>query len=128
MQIKPTEARNGESQMECLCLVWALEKLHYFLRGWVFEVIIDCTTVKAPLNMKTPNRYILRWQIAVQKYRGNMTIVHKDGNIHENSDLLSRWPLPNEILNPSCVPEEVFPKIPIKQSVLQTSTLPFLRN
>ncbi|MBW0531998.1 hypothetical protein O181_071713 [Austropuccinia psidii MF-1] len=29
-KIKPTEARYGESQMECLCLVWALEKLNYF--------------------------------------------------------------------------------------------------
>ncbi|MBW0557032.1 hypothetical protein O181_096747 [Austropuccinia psidii MF-1] len=25
-QIKPTEGRYGASQMECLCLVWALEK------------------------------------------------------------------------------------------------------
>ncbi|MBW0544517.1 hypothetical protein O181_084232 [Austropuccinia psidii MF-1] len=25
-QINPTEARYGASQMECLCLVWALEK------------------------------------------------------------------------------------------------------
>ncbi|MBW0534629.1 hypothetical protein O181_074344 [Austropuccinia psidii MF-1] len=25
-QIKPTEARYGARQMECLCLVWALEK------------------------------------------------------------------------------------------------------
>ncbi|MBW0522051.1 hypothetical protein O181_061766 [Austropuccinia psidii MF-1] len=25
-KIKPAEARYGESQMECLCLVWALEK------------------------------------------------------------------------------------------------------
>ncbi|MBW0576023.1 hypothetical protein O181_115738 [Austropuccinia psidii MF-1] len=29
--INPTEARYGASQMECLCLVWALEKLHYYL-------------------------------------------------------------------------------------------------
>ncbi|MBW0571880.1 hypothetical protein O181_111595 [Austropuccinia psidii MF-1] len=28
-QIKPTEARYGASQMECLCLVWDLERLHY---------------------------------------------------------------------------------------------------
>ncbi|MBW0498286.1 hypothetical protein O181_038001 [Austropuccinia psidii MF-1] len=27
-QIKPTEARYGASQMECLCLFWALEKLN----------------------------------------------------------------------------------------------------
>ncbi|MBW0553343.1 hypothetical protein O181_093058 [Austropuccinia psidii MF-1] len=32
-QIKPTEARCGAIQMECLCLVWALEKLHYYLDG-----------------------------------------------------------------------------------------------
>ncbi|MBW0573744.1 hypothetical protein O181_113459 [Austropuccinia psidii MF-1] len=35
-QIKPTEARYGASQMECLCLVWDLEKLNYFLEGCVF--------------------------------------------------------------------------------------------
>ncbi|MBW0546913.1 hypothetical protein O181_086628 [Austropuccinia psidii MF-1] len=89
-QIKPTEARYGASQMECLCLVWALEKLNYFFEGCVFEVITDCKAVKSLLNMKTPNRHMLRWQIAIQEYRGNMTIVHKDGNIHKNSDGLSR--------------------------------------
>ncbi|MBW0536556.1 hypothetical protein O181_076271 [Austropuccinia psidii MF-1] len=45
-QIKPTEARYGPSQMECLCLVWALEKLHYYLYGKVFEVITDCNAMK----------------------------------------------------------------------------------
>ncbi|MBW0575448.1 hypothetical protein O181_115163, partial [Austropuccinia psidii MF-1] len=36
-QIKPKEARYGARQMECLCLVWALEKLHYYLDGTVFD-------------------------------------------------------------------------------------------
>ncbi|MBW0588795.1 hypothetical protein O181_128510 [Austropuccinia psidii MF-1] len=85
-QIKPTEARCGASQMECLCLVWALEKLNYTLEGCFFEVITDCTIVKSLLNMNTPNRNMLRWQIALQEYRGNMNIVHKDGNIHKNED------------------------------------------
>ncbi|MBW0524156.1 hypothetical protein O181_063871 [Austropuccinia psidii MF-1] len=40
-QIKPPEAKYGASQMECLCLVWALEKLHYYLDGTVFDVITD---------------------------------------------------------------------------------------
>ncbi|MBW0462645.1 hypothetical protein O181_002360 [Austropuccinia psidii MF-1] len=91
-QIKPTEVRYGASQMECLCLVWALEKLNYFLEGCVFEVITYCTTVKSLLNMNTSNRHMLRWQKAIQEYRGNMNIVHKDGNIHKNADGLSRWP------------------------------------
>ncbi|MBW0593404.1 hypothetical protein O181_133119, partial [Austropuccinia psidii MF-1] len=99
--------------MECLCLVRALEKLNYFLEGCVLEVITDCTAVKSLLNMKTPNRHMLRWKIAIQQYRGNMTIVHKDGNIHKNADGISRWPLPNNIDNPAYVPEEASPQIPI---------------
>ncbi|MBW0512895.1 hypothetical protein O181_052610 [Austropuccinia psidii MF-1] len=113
-QIKPTEARYGASQMECLCLVWALEKLNYFLEGCVFEVITDCNTVISLLNMRTPNRHMLRCQIVIKEYRGNMTIVHKDGNIHKDTDGLRRWPLPNDIDNPAYVPEEASPQIPIE--------------
>ncbi|MBW0496192.1 hypothetical protein O181_035907 [Austropuccinia psidii MF-1] len=35
-KIKPMGARYGASHMECLCLVWALQKLTYFLEGWDF--------------------------------------------------------------------------------------------
>ncbi|MBW0557411.1 hypothetical protein O181_097126 [Austropuccinia psidii MF-1] len=64
--------------------------------------------------MNTPNRHMLRWKIAIQEYRGNMTIVQKDGNIHKNADGLSRWPLPNNIDNPAYVPEEASLQIPIE--------------
>ncbi|MBW0493909.1 hypothetical protein O181_033624 [Austropuccinia psidii MF-1] len=74
-QLKDSEARYGATQTECLCLVWALEKLHYYLEGAVFEVYTDCTALKSLLNMKTTNRHMLRWQIAIQEYRGNMTII-----------------------------------------------------
>ncbi|MBW0478409.1 hypothetical protein O181_018124 [Austropuccinia psidii MF-1] len=104
-KIKLTEAKYGESQMKCLCLVWALEKLNYFLEGCAFEGIIDFTAVKSLFNIKDPNRHILRWQIAIQEYRGNINIVHKDGNIHKNADGMSRWPLPNNIDNPAYMPE-----------------------
>ncbi|MBW0560542.1 hypothetical protein O181_100257 [Austropuccinia psidii MF-1] len=60
-QIKPTEARYGEIQIECLWLVRALEKFHYYLYGKVFDVITDCNAVKSLLNMKTPNRNMSRW-------------------------------------------------------------------
>ncbi|MBW0562108.1 hypothetical protein O181_101823, partial [Austropuccinia psidii MF-1] len=43
-----------------------------------------------------------------------MTIVHKDGNVHQNADGLSRCPLPNDIDNPAYVPEEASPQIPIE--------------
>ncbi|MBW0512169.1 hypothetical protein O181_051884 [Austropuccinia psidii MF-1] len=113
-QIKPTEARYGASQMGCLCLVWALDKLHYYLDGSGFEVITDCNAMKSLLNMKTPNRNMLRWQVAIQEYRGNMTIVHKEGNIHNNSYGISRLALANTPDNPAYVPLEEEPQIPIE--------------
>ncbi|MBW0511027.1 hypothetical protein O181_050742 [Austropuccinia psidii MF-1] len=64
--------------------------------------------------MKTPNSNMLKLEIAIQEYRGNITIVHKDGNIQKNVDRLSRCPLPNNIDNPAYVPEEAFPQIPIE--------------
>ncbi|MBW0552991.1 hypothetical protein O181_092706 [Austropuccinia psidii MF-1] len=87
-KIKPTEARYGASPMQCLCL--------------------------SLLNMKAPNRHILRWQIAIQEYRGNMTIVHKDENINKNADGLRRWQLPNNIDIPAYFPEKASSQIPIK--------------
>ncbi|MBW0557601.1 hypothetical protein O181_097316 [Austropuccinia psidii MF-1] len=111
-QLKDSEARYGATQTECLCLVWALEKLHYYLEGAVFEVYTDCTALKSLLNMKTTNRHMLRWQIAIQEYRGNMTIIYKEGKSHTNADGLSRWPLDNVKSNPAYDPE-VAAKIPI---------------
>ncbi|MBW0524656.1 hypothetical protein O181_064371 [Austropuccinia psidii MF-1] len=57
---------------------------------------------------------MLRWKIAIQEYRGNRTIVHKDGNIHKKEDRLSRWPLPNNSDNPAYVPEEASAQLPIE--------------
>ncbi|MBW0566391.1 hypothetical protein O181_106106 [Austropuccinia psidii MF-1] len=85
-QLKDSEARYGATQTECLCLFWALEKLNYHLEGAVFEVYADCTALKSLLNMKTSNRHMLRWQIAIQEYRVNMTIIYKEGKINTNAD------------------------------------------
>ncbi|MBW0561025.1 hypothetical protein O181_100740 [Austropuccinia psidii MF-1] len=64
--------------------------------------------------MKTPNRDMLRWQISIQEYRGNIKIVHKSGIIHNNSDGLSIWALPNTHDNPAYVPTDAEPEIPIE--------------
>ncbi|MBW0574187.1 hypothetical protein O181_113902 [Austropuccinia psidii MF-1] len=76
-KLKDSEARYGANHTECLCLVWALEKLHYHLESAVFEVYTDFTALKSLPNMKTANRHMLRCQIAIQEYRGNMNIIYK---------------------------------------------------
>ncbi|MBW0477500.1 hypothetical protein O181_017215 [Austropuccinia psidii MF-1] len=111
-QLKDLEARYGATQTECLCLVWALEKINYYLEGAVFEVYTDYTALKSALNMKTTNRHMLRLQIAIQAYRGNMSIIYKEVKSHTNADGLSRWPLDNVKRNPA-YNSEVAAKIPI---------------
>ncbi|MBW0571649.1 hypothetical protein O181_111364 [Austropuccinia psidii MF-1] len=55
---------------------------------------------------------MLRWQIAIQEYRRNMTIIYKEGKSHTNADGLSRWPLDNVESTLGYDPE-VAAKIPI---------------
>ncbi|MBW0483468.1 hypothetical protein O181_023183 [Austropuccinia psidii MF-1] len=111
-QLKDSETRSGVTQTECLCLVWSLEKVHYYLEGAVFEVYTYFTALKSFLNMNTTNRHMLRWQIAIQDYRGNMTIIYKEGKSDTNSDGLIIWPLDNVKGTPAYDPE-VGAKIPI---------------
>ncbi|MBW0585915.1 hypothetical protein O181_125630 [Austropuccinia psidii MF-1] len=49
---------------------------------------------------------MLRWQISIQEYTGNMTIAPKSSNIHKNSDHLRRWAMANTPDNPAWVPQE----------------------
>ncbi|MBW0474327.1 hypothetical protein O181_014042 [Austropuccinia psidii MF-1] len=62
--------------------------------------------------MKTTNRHMLRWKIAIQEDTGNMTIIYKEGKSHTNANSLRRWPLDNIKRNQAYDPE-VAAKIPM---------------
>jgi hypothetical protein len=123
-QLRDAEQRYGATQLECLALVWALEKLYYYLDGSQFEVITDCSAVQSLLNMKTPNRHMLRWQLAIQEYRGQMTIVHRPGKENVKADALSRSPLPNVPSNPAAHLDD--DPIPVVSAILALAPLPNL--
>ncbi|MBW0561500.1 hypothetical protein O181_101215 [Austropuccinia psidii MF-1] len=53
---------------------------------------------------------MLRWQISIQEYGGNMKIVNKAGKIHKNSDGLNRWAIPNTHDNTTYVPPALLDK------------------
>ncbi|MBW0462838.1 hypothetical protein O181_002553 [Austropuccinia psidii MF-1] len=55
---------------------------------------------------------MLRWQIAIQEYRGKMAIVHKEGNIHKDACGLSKLALANTPDSPAYVPKEAEPQMP----------------
>ncbi|MBW0547342.1 hypothetical protein O181_087057 [Austropuccinia psidii MF-1] len=94
-QTQPTVARYGASQMEFLSLYGPWKN---------FITII----------MELCLKHMLRWQIAIQEYRGNMTIVHKAESIHKKSDGLSRWSYLNTPDSLAYVPTTAEPQIPIE--------------
>ncbi|MBW0481345.1 hypothetical protein O181_021060 [Austropuccinia psidii MF-1] len=53
---------------------------------------------------------MLRWQIAIQEYTGNISIANKAGDIQKNAHGLSRWELADTPDNPSYVPLEEEPQ------------------
>ncbi|MBW0474979.1 hypothetical protein O181_014694 [Austropuccinia psidii MF-1] len=59
-QLKDSEVRYGATQTKCLCLVLALEKLHYYFEGEVFQFYTEFTALKSLLDMKTTNKNMLR--------------------------------------------------------------------
>jgi hypothetical protein len=124
-QLKDSEKNYGASQLECLCLVWALEKLYYYLDGCLFEVITECIALKLLLNMKTLSRHMMRWQIAIQEWRGSMTIVHRVGFVHQNADGLSRWALPNDANNPAADLSDTIHKVPVVGILVSSLLLEF---
>ncbi|MBW0531576.1 hypothetical protein O181_071291 [Austropuccinia psidii MF-1] len=64
--------------------------------------------------MQTAIGNMLIWQIAIKNYRGNMAIVHKATNIHQNIDGLSGWQFPNTPDNWFNVPANAERPIKIK--------------
>ncbi|MBW0466837.1 hypothetical protein O181_006552 [Austropuccinia psidii MF-1] len=50
---------------------------------------------------------MLRWQIDIQDYRGNMITISKEAKIHKNALFLSRWPTDNFKSNPAYYSEVV---------------------
>ena len=59
-KLRPAETRYGASNLECLALVLALEKLHFYLDGARFTVITDCTAVRSLLTAKWTHRQLIR--------------------------------------------------------------------
>ncbi|MBW0462402.1 hypothetical protein O181_002117 [Austropuccinia psidii MF-1] len=99
-KLKDSESRYGSTKTECLCIVWDLGKIHYFLQVKVFKVYTDYTDVIFLLNMKIANGNVLRWKIDMQEYRDNMVIIYKEGKSQTNTGCLRIWPLENVKSNP----------------------------
>lgn len=58
--MRNSELRYGATQLKFLAVMWALEKLNYYLDASKFELVTDFQAMKSLLGQKTPNRHMFR--------------------------------------------------------------------
>ncbi len=89
--LNKAEQNYSTTELECLAVVWAIEKLDYYLEGNKFKIVTDHSALKWLLNKAIPKGRIGRWIMKLQPYNiQNEDIIHKPGKKHLNADALSR--------------------------------------
>ncbi len=88
--LNKSEQNYSTTELECLAVVWAVEKFDYYLEGNKFKIITDHIALKWLFNKAIPKGRIGRWIARLQPYICNMEIIHKSGKKHTNADALSR--------------------------------------
>lgn len=76
-------------------MVWALEKLPYFLNHGHITVYTDHQALRDAfqdqgLAKGKRSLQLMNWRLFLSKYADRMTIVHRPGRTHGNADALSR--------------------------------------
>lgn len=82
------ERRYTTTELECLAVLWAIEKLRSYVEGSHFTVVTDHHSLCWLHNLKDPCGRLARWAIRLQQY--DFKIIHRKGRDHHVPDTLSR--------------------------------------
>lgn len=85
------ERNYSATELECLCVLWAIEKFRCYVDGYQITVVTDHSSLKWLDNLKDPVGRLGRWAVRLQQY--NYKIIHRKGKENEAPDALSRAPL-----------------------------------
>ena len=85
------ETRYTITEIECLAVVFAIQKFRQYIHGQNFVVKTDHHSLQYLLNLKDPNSRLARWQLKLQGY--DYVIEYKPGVNIKHVDALSRFPI-----------------------------------
>ncbi|XP_038057353.1 uncharacterized protein LOC119728962 [Patiria miniata] len=89
-KLLPREAKYSVIERECLALVWAIKKFHFFLYGKEFILETDHRPLSYLARTKMTNSRIMRWALSLQPYRYRIIAIKGKDNV--GADFLSRCP------------------------------------
>lgn len=89
-KLSPVEGRYAQTEREALAIVWAVEKLHYYLYGKSFEVLFDHQPLQVLYSsVGKPSARIMRWVLRLLPYTFKVKYIPGYSN---PADYLSRKP------------------------------------
>ena len=94
-RLNPYEAKYTSTELECLGVVWCLDKLAHYVDGAKLKLVTDHSALKWIWGIKTDvNARLFKWSLQLSALKDKVTIVHRPGRFHQNVDVLSRNPMP----------------------------------
>jgi hypothetical protein len=79
------------THLECLAIVYSVDKLRHFLHGTQFVIKTDHHALCWLMKVKDPNGRLCRWALRMMEY--DFKIVYNSNKNHGDVDCLSRFPL-----------------------------------
>lgn len=75
-------------ELECLAVVWAINKLKGYLEGYQFTVVSDHRSLRWLRSLEKPSGRLARWMLELQHY--NFEVLYRKGALNQVADALSR--------------------------------------
>ena len=87
------EQKYTSTELECLALVWTLNKLAHYVDGGKLTLVTDHSALKWIWGVKSDvNARLFKWSLQLSVLKDNVTIIHRPGSSLRNVDPLSRNP------------------------------------
>lgn len=93
-QLRPYEQNYAVTELECLAIIDALDKFHYYIHGKPFTIHTDHAALVWLKKVKQLTGRLFRWSLKLSMY--DYTVKYNKGSTNVEADMLSR----NPILNP----------------------------
>ena len=87
--LSKAERNYSATELECLTVIWAVEKYRQYLEGTHFTVITDHSSLRWLKNLRDPTGRLARWAMRLAQH--DMEIIHRKGTLHQLPDALSRF-------------------------------------